>query len=133
MTGKYRFLLRPGWIALSLLTVVLVVTMVLLGHWQLDVSDRKHFSIQNFGYALQWWAFSIFTLVLWARLVRDHLRGGGVTGGAPAEPAPASSAPVTYRRYVPPAAARIDDPELRAYNDYLAGLSHPQYKDGHDQ
>jgi DNA-binding transcriptional regulator of glucitol operon len=129
VTGKYRFLLTRGWIALSLLTVVLVVTMVLLGHWQLDVSDRKHFSIQNFGYALQWWAFSIFTLVLWVRLVRDHVRGS-VTGGAPAEPATTSSAPVTYRRYVPPAAAAIDDPELRAYNDYLAGLSH---KDGHDQ
>ena len=42
------------------ITVALVVTMVLLGRWQLTVSEHKHFGLQNFGYALQWWAFSAF-------------------------------------------------------------------------
>jgi DNA-binding transcriptional regulator of glucitol operon len=136
VTG-FRFLLRPGWVALSVLTVALVVTMVLLGHWQLDVSDRKHFSLQNFGYALQWWAFSIFTLAMWIRLVRDHVRSSAGSG-APAEQRPAADAPVAYRRYVPPAPASVDDPELAAYNDYLAGLAEPAQstppapKDRHD-
>ena len=48
--------------------------MVLLGHWQLDVSERKGFRLQNFGYALQWWAFCVFALVLWVRVLRDQAR-----------------------------------------------------------
>lgn len=134
MTGKYRFLLRPGWVALALLTVALVVTMVLLGHWQLDVSDSKHFSLQNFGYALQWWAFSIFTLAFFARLVRDRVRttrsGTGAGDPTPAEPTQRVEPPVTYRRYVPPAPVRADDPELAAYNDYLANLAKGERQGG---
>lgn len=139
---RLRKATSPGWLALHLLTVALVVTMVLLGRWQLDVSDSKHFNLQNFGYALQWWAFSAFTLVLWFRLVRDGglIREGDMGGGGePADPSSpeatgatsASSAgtepePVQYRRYVmpnPAEATRSDDPTLGAYNDYLARLA----------
>ncbi len=120
MAGRYHFLLRPRWLGLHLLTVALVVTMVLLGRWQLDVSNAKHFSLQNFGYALQWWAFSLFVIVFWARVVRDKVRGA-----TPAEPQQRPQEPVTYRRYVPPTAPVVhDDPELAAYNDYLAQLAH---------
>jgi hypothetical protein len=30
--------------------------------------------LQNFAYALQWWAFALFTVFLWGRLVRDRRR-----------------------------------------------------------
>ena len=48
-----------------------------------DVSDSKGFSLQNFGYAIQWWAFSIAALVIWVRVVRDRgpSRVGAVTTG----------------------------------------------------
>ncbi len=125
MLRRYRFALGPGWIALHLLTLALAVTMVLLGRWQLHVSEAKHFSLQNFGYALQWWAFSLFTVALWARVLRDHTRRGpSVDACAAAEvPAPPEE-PVTYRRYVMPSGPRaVDDPEVAAYNDYLARLA----------
>ena len=84
--GKLRPLLTPGWLALHLLSVVLIVTMVLLGRWQLDVSNSKHFSLQNFGYALQWWAFSIFAALMWRRVVRDRTgRTSGQAGASDAE------------------------------------------------
>jgi DNA-binding transcriptional regulator of glucitol operon len=125
--SRYGFLARPRWIALHLLCVALVVTMVLLGRWQLIVSDEKHFSLQNFGYALQWWAFSGFTIWLWVRLVRDHAapprREARATPAESAEPAPEQAA---YRRYVMPPAQPVDaeaDPVLAAYNDYLARLA----------
>src|SRR5689334_11197395 len=52
-----RWWLSPGWLFVHLFTLALVIAMVLLGRWQLIVSDRKHFNLQNFGYAVQWWMF----------------------------------------------------------------------------
>jgi len=132
---RLRSATSPRWVALHLLTLAAVITMVLLGRWQLDVSNSKHFNLQNFGYALQWWAFSVFALVMWVRVVRD---GGLIREDAPAlganeapvqhraEDARDEPKPVEYRRYVMPTradATRADDPTLGAYNDYLAGLA----------
>jgi DNA-binding transcriptional regulator of glucitol operon len=109
-----------------LFTVAAVTTMILLGRWQLDVSESKGFSLQNFGYSIQWWLFSAFGLFLWWRVVRDAAR----RGAAPAQDA-TSAGPearpgetVAYRRYVMPTAPQpTDDPMLNAYNEYLAGLA----------
>jgi DNA-binding transcriptional regulator of glucitol operon len=121
VSGRWHFAYTPRWIGLHLLTIALVVTMALLGHWQLDVSNRKHFSLQNFGYALQWWAFALFTLWMWARVLRDHARAKPTTS---AEAAPEPEPPVAYRRYVMPTqpSEPVDD-TLSAYNAYLARLS----------
>jgi DNA-binding transcriptional regulator of glucitol operon len=122
---RYRFALRPGWILLHLFTVALVVTMILLGRWQLHVSESKHFSLQNFGYSIQWWLFSAFALVFWWRIVRDGARRRAeASDPTPAEPAAPSDTPVAYRRYVMPTAPQpTNDPMLAAYNDYLASLA----------
>jgi hypothetical protein len=133
---KLRFALSPGWLVLHLIALSLIVAMVLLGRWQLDVSNAKHFSLQNFGYALQWWAFSIFVLAMWARILLDTGRRADVdtpageayrAGRLPEpEPAPDPDQPVAYRRYVMPqsgsAQAPAADPEHAAYNEYLARL-----------
>jgi DNA-binding transcriptional regulator of glucitol operon len=132
-----RVFLTPRWLALHVVALALAVTMVLLGRWQLDVSNAKHFNLQNFGYALQWWAFSAFALVMWARIIRDHGRRGTRTpatseppGWPGAEPGPNAEPPVAYRRYVMPesasAPAIATDPEHAAYNDYLAQLAADQ-------
>lgn len=114
-------MLRPRWLALHVLAVALVVAMVLLGRWQLIVSDEKHFNIENFGYALQWWAFSVFTIVMWARIMRDTARRA--SGQSPRSESPGEP-PVVYRRYVPPTVpAAPTDPQHAAYNDYLARLA----------
>jgi DNA-binding transcriptional regulator of glucitol operon len=119
---SFRFVWRPNWLIGHLLVLAAAVTMVLLGRWQLDVSNRKHFDLQNFGYALQWWAFSIFALAFWAKILRDRSRA--VSSVPPAAPEPPLEAPVTYRRYVMPA-RRFDDadPEHARYNAYLAALA----------
>jgi DNA-binding transcriptional regulator of glucitol operon len=125
---RYGFALRPGWLAFHLLTVAAAVTMVLLGRWQLHVSERKHFSIQNFGYSIQWWLFAGFALFFWWRLLRDNARR--LAQGHSAEPdptsaetAPAEEPPVAYRRYVMPTTTQPGDPVHAAYNDYLADLA----------
>jgi DNA-binding transcriptional regulator of glucitol operon len=128
---RLRFALTPGWILLHLLTLALIVTMVLLGRWQLDVSNAKHFSLQNFGYALQWWAFSAFAAAMWLRVLFDARRRRGPAvesgGSQDAEPVATDEPGVAYRRYVMPQSsdppARAVDAEQEAYNDYLARLA----------
>ena len=125
MYARLRPFLTPGWLTFHVITAGLVVAMVLLGRWQLDVSDAKHFDLQNFAYALQWWVFSGFALVMWVRIIRD--RGRAMREASqPAEPAQEAPDPVPYRRYVMPSSSDPSvrsDPELAAYNDYLARLA----------
>jgi DNA-binding transcriptional regulator of glucitol operon len=97
--------------------------MILLGRWQLHVSESKGFSVQNFGYSIQWWLFSAFGLFLWWRVVRDAARRKALTA-TPDEPAAEVDEPVAYRRYVMPTTPQpTTDPTLTAYNEYLAGLA----------
>ena len=119
---SYRFAWRPAWLAGHVVVAAAAVVMVFLGHWQLDVSDSKGFSLQNFGYALQWWAFSIAAVVIWVRMIRDRARPESQRSQPP-EPKPEPPQPVAYRRYVMPTAVdSSDDPELARYNDYLRSL-----------
>jgi DNA-binding transcriptional regulator of glucitol operon len=123
--ASYRFAAKPIWLVGHMVVLAACVTMVLLGHWQLSVSDRKGFSLQNFGYALQWWAFTGFALAFWAKILHDRAKG---TASAPSQapaPEPDPAEPITYRRYVPPEPAAVsaeDDPEVARYNAYLASL-----------
>ena len=144
MFRRARFAFTLRWLALHLLCLALVVTMVLLGRWQLRVSDRKHFSLQNFGYALQWWSFSAFVVVMWIRLLRDARRreaaeppgASAVTGQAAAEGTGPGHTDVPYRRYVMPTSADVvagpDEETRAAYNAYLAGLAHRDAATGGD-
>ena len=143
-------MLTPGWVLVHLLAWSAAVAMVELGRWQLRVSDAKHFDLQNFGYTVQWWAFSAFALLLWARVVRDTWRGrpapdtssGGelVLRGRPddlapvgavelrAAPAGPGHTPAIYRGYRMPQSGTnpirsAGDPMHGAYNDYLWQLA----------
>ena len=83
--ASYRFAWRPRWVAGHVLVLAAVVTMIFLGRWQLTVSNRKHFSLQNFGYALQWWAFCIFAVAFWLKILRDQTSR---SPSQPSQPAP---------------------------------------------
>ena len=122
---RYGFAFRPGWLALHVVTLAMIVTMVLLGRWQLHVSESKHFSVQNFGYTLQWWAFSAFAAAMWLRILRDSARRREQEANPTlAEPVAPDTEPVAYRRYVAPKIAPASgDPVHTAYNDYLARLA----------
>lgn len=128
MLRRVRFAVKPGWLALHVLTVALVVTIVLLGRWQLQVSDRQGFSIQHLGYAVQWWAFGLFVLIMWTRALRDvDRRDAGPADRIDAELQAIIEGPVAYRRYVMPqlssGPAEPVDSEHAAYNDYLSRIA----------
>jgi hypothetical protein len=136
---------KPRWFGLHLVVLAVSVAMILLGRWQLDVSNTKHFDLQNFGYALQWWAFTAFGLLLWLRFMRDQLRPANtgtvastsgalvVKAGEPSvrfgpallvgQAGPGEQSPTLYRGYALPnsaaAPARSEDRFHGSYNDYL--------------
>lgn len=128
MLSRYAFAGRPGWIVLHLFTIAVVVAMVLMGRWQLMVSDEKHFNLRNFGYALQWWAFSVFALLMWLRIMRDQASHLQDPMAPEVTSAVSDDEPVAYRRYVPPTTTEVVDDVHASYNDYLAGL-HPKRRD----
>jgi DNA-binding transcriptional regulator of glucitol operon len=119
---RYRFAGRPGWVFGHVLVLAAVITMILLGRWQLIVSDEKHFSLQNFGYAIQWWLFSLFAVFFWGRILRDQATRDNPP--TPAETDAEEHEPIQYRRYVMPTTPPpSNDPVLAEYNDYLAKLA----------
>jgi len=127
----------PRWLAFHLLVLVLVAVFLGLGWWQLGRASAGN--TLSWGYALEWPVFAGFTGFVWYRTLRDtvrpptgHARDGGTGddstrdgaadrpagGGALAFPVPdlparPAGAPV----------AEDEDPELAAYNRYLAALA----------
>ena len=107
----YR-LLTPKWVLLHLLVVALFVATFFLGYWQLSKAEAGGGAV-NWSYALQWPLYGFMGVWFYARVVRDELRRD------PDADDP-GNAIVLYQR------PRIDttgDPELAAYNAYLAELN----------
>lgn len=121
----FRRLAAPRWIALTALLMAAAVVCMLLGWWQLQRYESAGGSGQNLGYTLQWPAFGLFALYLWWRLLRDAEQDARAATddpdqGAPEPPAPAPAPQPDVRRVeVDP----DEDPELAAYNRYLATLN----------
>jgi DNA-binding transcriptional regulator of glucitol operon len=121
--GVYSRLLTPKWLLLHLLVAVLFVATFFLGYWQLTKAEAGGGAV-NWSYALQWPLYGFMGLWFYLRMVRIELHRD------PDDDAP-GAAVVLYQR------PRIDtsgDPELAAYNAYLAELNERalgQRKAGH--
>jgi hypothetical protein len=124
---------RAGIVALCVLSLVACVG---LAWWQWQRFESTSGTWQNLGYVLQWPLFGLFPAFMFWRL--RTLRARQREAPEPAESAPkltpkpapeaastaASTAPPTGAPTAPPAArAEDDDPELAAYNRYLAELN----------
>ncbi|TFV52244.1 metalloprotease [Blastococcus sp. TF02A-35] len=108
----YTRLLTPKWVLLHLLVAALFVATFFLGAWQLGKAEDGGGAV-NWSYALQWPLYGFMGLWFYVRMVRDELRRD------PDEDLPGNSL-VLYQK------PRIDttgDPELAAYNAYLAELN----------
>jgi len=145
-----RRLLTPRWLAGHAVAAVLVAGMLGLAGWQFSRATGGN--ALSWGYTFQWPVFAGFVVLIWAREVRREVRRwrpDRPTSPAPSSPAasspvpsPAGSSPaatspvrrpVVTRRAVPAEVAYqdADDPDLAAYNRYLAWLNaHPDARPG---
>ena len=102
----------PRWLLLHLVVVALFVATFFLGYWQLTKAEAGGGAV-NWSYALQWPLYGFMGLWFYLRMVRIELHRD------PDDDEP-GNAVVLYQR------PRIDttgDPELAAYNAYLAELN----------
>lgn len=122
-----RPFLAAKWLAAHLLLVVVGLVMIRLGIWQWHVAVQRNGDLRNYAYAFQWWAFTVFAVVFWVRLMRDAQRTDDP--GAPdvtlAAPAPSAHSEPQYRPYQMPRVEDIvtdESSDLAQYNAYLKSL-----------
>ena len=113
-----RRLLTPRWLGLHLLALVLAGMCLALGWWQLQRGQSGN--MRSFAYALEWPAFALFVLFMWGRMIYDELHPAARPGPQPQMSARSGPQPETSRSGPQP--DDDDDPELAAYNRYLAEL-----------
>jgi hypothetical protein len=103
--------------------VALVVAFAGLARWQyLRATGGNSLS---WAYALEWPLFAGFVVAMWVRAVRDELReaGGGARPQPPPIARPALRPPVGAGQPAVPGQPADDDPDVAAYNRYLAWLA----------
>jgi len=117
----------PRWLVRHAVAAGLVVAFLALGWWQ--VRRAAAGNVLSYAYAVEWPVFAGFVAFVWWREVK---RARATLVKAP-EPAPLRS---TRQSRTGPAYDDADDPQLAAYNRYLAwlaanpGASPRDYRDG---
>jgi hypothetical protein len=120
-TRRWRFLYSPRWLGWHLLVVASVIGMLWLGDWQLRRAEAGN--PLSWAYTFEWPLFAIFAVFFWIKTIRDEAHPGDKT--APDD----VSLPPSTQQALAAAVSRdaeelseAEDPELAAYNAYLARL-----------
>jgi len=123
---RWRVLFTPKWLGWHLFAVVAVIGMLWLGDWQFHRAESGN--ALSWAYTFEWPIFAIFGVVFWVKTVRDELKPPAAAYPAPA--ADGAGLPVGARAASGAGSPgqdgpgeEADDPELAAYNAYLARLN----------
>ena len=123
--SRWRFLLTPKWLGWHAFAVAAVVGMLWLGDWQFHRAESGNGL--SWAYTFEWPIFAVFAVVFWAKTIRDELnppaaraKADGIELPASAGPGPGSGGRDGQESR---ADQEADDPELAAYNAYLARLN----------
>ncbi|HEX6472941.1 MAG TPA: hypothetical protein VF069_27880 [Streptosporangiaceae bacterium] len=109
-----------GWLGLHATAIVLATVFLGFGWWQLQRAEGGN--MRSWGYTFEWPLFAVFVIVMWIKMMYDELHDEGDAGGAhDAEAIDGSPGPVHVAAQ--DAKNGEDDPELAAYNRYLARLA----------
>ena len=137
---RWFFLITPRWLAWHAFAVFAAWGMLWLGDWQFHRAEGGN--PLSWAYTFEWPIFTIFGVVFWAKTIIDEYRSPGGTatssavtsgtaaGGAATSGIPASGQAEPGSDSLPARAHTAslldeeadDDPELAAYNAYLAKL-----------
>ena len=119
---RWWFLITPRWLAWHAFAVLASWGMLWLGDWQFHRAEGGN--ALSWAYTFEWPIFTVFGVVFWGKTIFDEWKTRGnsaVLAGAAAGVdddlgLPASAHVAPYEDDVE------DDPELVAYNAYLASL-----------
>jgi hypothetical protein len=127
---RWFFLITPKWLGWHAFAVVAAIGMLWLGDWQFHRAEGGN--ALSWAYTFEWPVFAIFGIVFWAKTIRDEFKLAGSpeqAGDGDAEVA-VNGAAVTAAVPGTPLGRREaggdeepEDPELAAYNAYLAQLN----------
>jgi DNA-binding transcriptional regulator of glucitol operon len=113
-----RRFFTPGWLGLHALAATLFGSFLWFGWWQfhraMGGNDR------SWGYTFEWPLFSVFVVVMWVKMIYDELhpeKQDEVEKAKKADEAGIVTAAEVIKK------DERDDPDLAAYNRYLARLS----------
>jgi hypothetical protein len=126
---RWRFLVTPRWLGWHAFTVLAVAGMLWLGDWQFRRAEAGN--ALSWAYTFEWPVFAVFGVVFWAKTIRDELKPPAEAGeagdagdvGLPPGAMAAGGTAARSARGDGPAEQEQDDPELAAYNAYLARLN----------
>ena len=134
---RWWFLITPRWLAWHAFAVLAAWGMLWLGDWQFHRAIGGN--ALSWAYTFEWPIFTVFGVVFWAKTIRDEFKphtdpgyvpevdlppgasvgaAAGVNGNASSVGAGASGQVARASE-----AQDEDDPELAAYNAYLARLN----------
>ena len=111
-----RLLLSPSWLVRHLLALGLVVAFILLGRWQWHRAESGNGL--SFAYTVEWPLFAAFVAFFWWKMLRFELHPPNEQS---IEPEPEETEPADLSPPPPPVDEQTD-PDLAAYNRYLARL-----------
>jgi hypothetical protein len=128
---SWRFLISRRWLGWHLCMVVCVLGMLALGYWQYRRAMEGN--ALSWAYTFEWPMFAIFAVVFWAKTIRDEFRPPDIDDIAdrPEYAVGLAASEINEAEGRELMLAEPDDPDLAAYNAYLARLSE-QVK-GHGQ
>ena len=117
--ASWRFLIRPRWLGWHLAMVVAVGGMLALGWWQYRRAMAGN--ALSWAYTFEWPIFAVFGVVFWAKTIRDELSPPDIDEAPDrAEYAVGGAAESRGKELV---VWEAEDPDLAAYNAYLARLN----------
>lgn len=130
-----RVFLSRRWLGWHVLLLVGLAVMIFLGRWQWDRSQSPWGTLQNLGYAFEWWLFACLAVYGWWREMRADARAARAAA-AEDEPDPAADPAVPTAglgRSPATVAAQAAEPdeEVEAYNAYLARLNQRSSRQRH--
>jgi hypothetical protein len=125
---RWLFLVSPRWLAWHAFAVVAAWGMLWLGDWQFHRAEGGN--ALSWAYTFEWPIFTIFGVVFWAKTIIDEWHRQSALAAAAQNPAPFAQVitpppELPARAHVPALAdeGAADDPEVAAYNAYLARLN----------
>jgi hypothetical protein len=122
--SRWRFLISPPWLAWHAFAVVAFWGMFWLGDWQLHRALGGN--ALSWAYTFEWPIFALMGAVFWGKTIRDEIRirSGNVTvPAAPDLPVGTPGPDGTTVAGSTSGEIELYDPELAAYNAYLARLN----------